>query len=416
MQLDVKYDIRGGMIKSKKKIAIISPSFPPSGTGGVTTSHFNLHQILKKKYLNVRTFTLYDISKNKKSTDGVVRFGPPKIYMEFIYLLSRIFFGIIDPRKHAFEVRDILQAIPSVLKLNKFLDKYNPDIIVAPDHGSPVLFLKKPSKSKLFLISHHNPKRFDNKKLFLNHSTKDINMAIYLENITLKKVDHVICPSKYMKNEFVNTYKFNKSISVVHNMLNESLVSKIKSTDLHKKMGLNKRSRVIYIPSAESIYKGSLLLPKIIKKISSSVKEEVGFYLSGDISKEQLLKIKKATNNIAIFAPGKVNYSTNMSFVKGCDFAISPTLIESFGMAILEASFCGLPVVSFSVGGVPEIIKDGENGFLVKLLDINSLVEKAKLLFDGKKLYQMKKNTIKIYNDKFHSKFILTNFEKLLKQ
>jgi len=82
------------MKKNKKKIAIISSSFPPYGIGGVTTSHFNLYQALKKKYSNIKVLTFCDLGKSKKSTSNIVRFGSPKIYMDFIHLLSRVFFGI----------------------------------------------------------------------------------------------------------------------------------------------------------------------------------------------------------------------------------------------------------------------------------------------------------------------------------
>lgn len=403
------------MTKSKKKITIISSSFPPYGTGGVTTSHFNLYQALKKKYSNIKVFTFRDLSKSKKSTNNIVRFGSPKIYIDFIHLLSRVFFGITDPKKDAFEVKSIFQAVPAILKMNKALNKYNPDIIITPDHAAPALFLKKPSESKLFLISHHNPKRFDNKKLFPNRSSKDINMAIGLENISLKKVDHVICPSNYMKKEFVNTYKYHKSISVAYNMLDESTIRETKSFDLHKEMGLNKKSKIIYVPSAGNVYKGSLLLPKIIKGISSGLKENVGFYFSGDISAEELKKNKKISGKIKIFAPGNVDYLTNISFVKGCDFTISPTLIENFSMAILEASFCGLPVISFYTGGVPEIIENNKNGFLVKSTDIDSLIKKVKILLKEDELNQIKKTTIKTYNKNFKSSITIKKFQNLLK-
>ncbi len=403
------------MTKSKRKIAIISSSFPPYGTGGVTTSHFNLYRMLKKKYSNIRVFTFYDLGKNKTFTNNIVRFGSPKIYMDFVQLLSRISFGITDPGKDAFETSSIFQVIPAILKMNKALSRYNPDFVIIPDHTAPALFFKKPIGSKMILISHHNPRRFSDKKLFPNRSIKDINIAVRLENIALRKIDYVICPSNYMKSEFIKTYKYNKSISVIHNVLDESIIQGIKPFDLHKRMGLNKNSKIIYVPSAGNVYKGSLLLPEIIEKILSNTKEKIGFYLSGDISEEKLERIKKISKNVRIFAPGKVDYLTNISFVKGCDFAISPTLIENFSMAILEASFCGLPTVSFITGGVPEIIKDGENGFLVKCPNISFFAKKTKLLLDDGKLSKMKKSATEVYKKKFHSTIIIKDFQSLLK-
>jgi glycosyltransferase involved in cell wall biosynthesis len=50
--------------------------------------------------------------------------------------------------------------------------------------------------------------------------------------------------------------------------------------------------------------------------------------------------------------------------------ALSVTDDESFGVAMIEASACARPVVSTRVGGVPEVVRDGETGILVPPRDI----------------------------------------------
>jgi glycosyltransferase involved in cell wall biosynthesis len=52
---------------------------------------------------------------------------------------------------------------------------------------------------------------------------------------------------------------------------------------------------------------------------------------------------------------------------------VNPSLSESFGMTLLEASACGVPVIASRVGGMPEIVQDGVTGWLVPGADAKQL-------------------------------------------
>src|SRR5205085_12222674 len=47
------------------------------------------------------------------------------------------------------------------------------------------------------------------------------------------------------------------------------------------------------------------------------------------------------------------------------DFLLVPTRSDAYGLAYCEASAFGLPVITTRTGGVPEVVRDGENGFLL---------------------------------------------------
>lgn len=57
----------------------------------------------------------------------------------------------------------------------------------------------------------------------------------------------------------------------------------------------------------------------------------------------------------------------------GADIFLLPSETESFGLAALEALSCHVPVIATSVGGLPEVVVDGENGYLFPVGDVDSM-------------------------------------------
>jgi glycosyltransferase involved in cell wall biosynthesis len=63
-----------------------------------------------------------------------------------------------------------------------------------------------------------------------------------------------------------------------------------------------------------------------------------------------------------------------------------PSEQESFGLAALEAMACEVPVIASRVGGIPEVVTDGETGFLSEVGDIEKMADDAARLLANKKL------------------------------
>ena len=55
------------------------------------------------------------------------------------------------------------------------------------------------------------------------------------------------------------------------------------------------------------------------------------------------------------------------------DVFVLPSVTESFGLAALEALACGVPVVAARVGGLPEVVRDGEDGLLCESGDVAAM-------------------------------------------
>ncbi|RQD77173.1 MAG: N-acetyl-alpha-D-glucosaminyl L-malate synthase BshA [Candidatus Syntrophonatronum acetioxidans] len=61
---------------------------------------------------------------------------------------------------------------------------------------------------------------------------------------------------------------------------------------------------------------------------------------------------------------------------------------ESFGLAILEAMACGLPVVASNAGGIPEVVEEGKTGFLYQVGDVEAMAEGCLELLTRPELYK----------------------------
>lgn len=70
------------------------------------------------------------------------------------------------------------------------------------------------------------------------------------------------------------------------------------------------------------------------------------------------------------------------------DVLLLPSEIESFGLAILEAMACGVPSVATRVGGVPELITHGQDGYLEEVGDIAAQSTRVIELLSDSALYQ----------------------------
>lgn len=71
-------------------------------------------------------------------------------------------------------------------------------------------------------------------------------------------------------------------------------------------------------------------------------------------------------------------------YLAAFDIFVFPSRHEGLGSTLLDAMVFALPVIATRVGGIPEIIKDGENGFLVDPGDVDTLVaEMGRLLHDA---------------------------------
>lgn len=75
-----------------------------------------------------------------------------------------------------------------------------------------------------------------------------------------------------------------------------------------------------------------------------------------------------------------------VDYLCASDILLLPSEQESFGLAALEAMACELPIIASRVGGLPEVVDDGETGFLSPVGDVDKMADDAVRLLTDKKL------------------------------
>lgn len=103
------------------------------------------------------------------------------------------------------------------------------------------------------------------------------------------------------------------------------------------------------------------------------------------------------------------------SVYKGSDLFVLPSENETFGQVFIEAMSSGVPVIGTKVGGIPEIITDSYNGYLVTPDDASALAQRIEKLMNDKVLRQkFIKAGIKTVKSMFTSEKQLKEFVKML--
>ncbi|MBF0353719.1 MAG: glycosyltransferase [Alphaproteobacteria bacterium] len=360
------------MSQQRIRIAIVAATFPPSVGGGIASAHFRLGQLLANSGADVRYFAYLD---PLPSTDNTIRQTSTHTWNRVVRRFCSLFFRLFDPSGRAYQTADILASWQGARKLRHDLEVFAPNEIILPDHGCPGLALGGlRTNARVSLVAHHNPMRFISQPGLNPHSILDARIAVALEKISLRYVDRIVAPCHYMETCTRETYKFKGPISVIPNLIDFATLDSIAPHDFRERIGLEASTPVIYVPSAASRFKGSVLLSELLAEIREAVGSPIGYYLSGSMSTEFRRSLPAG---LAIFAPGSVPAMQNLSYVKACTLAVSPTMIENFSMALLEAQLIGLPVVTFDVGGNRELVEHGQSGSIVPLNDVHALAELA---------------------------------------
>jgi len=110
-----------------------------------------------------------------------------------------------------------------------------------------------------------------------------------------------------------------------------------------------------------------------------------------------------------------------VDYLSAADVLLLPSEQESFGLAALEAMACEVPVIASRVGGIPEVVTDGETGFLSEVGDVEKMAADAtRLLSDTTLRRKMGKDAREFAVAQYRTDIVIPRYiefyERVLKQ
>lgn len=179
----------------------------------------------------------------------------------------------------------------------------------------------------------------------------------------LLKCDTIIALTEYWK-EFFEGLGF-ENVIVVPNIVDSPIIQEKKYHD--------DKVHILYlglITKAKGIYD----LLDVINEHKVEFDGKITLHIGGNgetITLQNIIK-EHGFSNIVKFE-GWVSGDKKVELLNNTDVFILPSYTEGLPISILEAMSYSLPVISTPVGGIPEVVRDGENGFLIKPGDKDAL-------------------------------------------
>lgn len=202
-----------------------------------------------------------------------------------------------------------------------------------------------------------------------SHSYKDLSYRQFEEKLRrFSYFDNlsIITPSRWLADKVRESRLFkNNKIYVKPNLLDTSQFTSKDKVTSRKDLGLpiDKKLLLFGADNINSPYKGW----KYLKEALNLGLGEAECVIYGRVDENALKDL-----NIKIHNIGHIKEQDRLiKLYNACDIFVTPSLADNYPNVLVEAMACGLPCIGFNVGGIPEIITDGESGMIIK--NINSI-------------------------------------------
>jgi len=291
---------------------------------------------------------------------------------------------------------------------------------------SPVgLFFKILSGKRVFAMAHGKDTAFDN--------------AIYRFFVIgpAKKLDGVICVSRFLRERLIKRGLCGEKLFVNPNGINIDEYTKTSDKQgsrscLEEEFGLDLKNKNIILSVSRMVRKKGMALfvknifPRIVQRFPGTCLLLVG-EAKGPESRAEKSEItayaEKAGLNGKVHFLGDIEYGDIMlrNIYSAADIFVMPNRhyendYEGFGIVALEASLNKVPVVAFSVDGIPDAVSDGNNGFLVPEDDDEAFAGTVNsLLKDNSEAERLGEKAGKFVRENYNWDVIVDNYLRIIK-
>ena len=217
--------------------------------------------------------------------------------------------------------------------------------------------------------------RFGVKELIDDFQNKNYSLPVELlrkcQSFAVRNADLVIAPSRYLKKITEGWGVSGDKIKVIYNAV-DLPDFKLSKEEARQVLGVS--GKIIISAGRLVPWKGFEMLIQAIVE-AEGVIPDIKLYIIGDGPEEGNLKAQSLKLKANIFFTGTLSKDKLMQYLKAADLFALNSSYEGFSHQIIEAMSIGLVVAAADVGGNPEVIKSGENGFLFGYNDKRAIID-----------------------------------------
>lgn len=354
--------------KKPLKIALLSFEYPPeTGGGGIGTYTRNLALGLKTLGVDVHVIAGAITPKFKTSIgDGI---PVTRCQIGFPYDIGFRILSRLNLRWTSSRLRNAVTMLYCFWKLNKI---HHFDIIEGPECGAETFLIKRFFPKIKTVVRLHSP--LYQIGYYDQITNFDLKIASKIETSGIKNADLITAPTKPFANKIATDLSLKKDTQIIPNPVNIEEIEKNLNPhfDFRKEQNLPQDTKIVLFIGRLELRKGidifEQVIPEVVKKLPNTAFVFIGAE-HGYSKKQMIEKLKKyKVEKNALFL-GPLPYKETMNALNQSDIFVLPSIYEPFGIVLVEAMVCRKPIVGTTAGGIPEVVKHGETGILVKTKD-----------------------------------------------